>query len=88
MLKGHVAAAQTRGKIDGVVPAPGPDDAFLLPDGAEAVYSRDGDTIRFGPGLAQTRYTQVRGAQPKLSGPSVYLTGYTPFDHTIRFRWG
>ena len=39
--------------------------------------------IRFGPGTAPHRYAQVRGAEPKLAGPSVYLTGYTPFDHTL-----
>jgi hypothetical protein len=28
----------------------------------------------------------VRGASPKLAGPSVYLCGYTPFDHTVVFE--
>ena len=28
----------------------------------------------------------MRGAEPKLPGPSVYITGYTPFDHTLRFE--
>jgi hypothetical protein len=46
-----------------------------------------GDAIRFGPGLRTTDYTQVRGALPKLPGPSVYLTAYTPFDHTLTFEW-
>jgi len=76
------------GTLDGVEPAPGAEEAFLLPTGAQAVYSRNGDRIRFGPGLAETQYTQVRGAESKLPGPSVYLTGFTPFDHTLRFRWG
>ncbi len=31
-------------------------------------------------------YTQVRGAEGKLPGPSVYLCGYAPFDHTIDFE--
>ncbi len=74
------------GNLEAVEPA-GPQDAFLLPDGAYALYSRGPDRIRFGPGRRETRYTQIRGAQPKLPGPCVYLTAFTPFDHTIRFRW-
>ncbi len=75
------------GEIEGVVAAPDAEDAFLLEDGF-ATFRRGGDVLRFGPGIAETRYTQVRGAEPKLSGPSVYLTAYTPFDRTLEFRWG
>lgn len=75
------------GEIEGVVPAPDAADAFLLEDGY-AIYRRGGDELRFGPGMAESGYTQVRGAEPKLSGPSVYLTAYTPFDRTVEFRWG
>lgn len=75
------------GEIDGVEPAPDAADAFLLKDGY-AVYRRGGHELRFGPGIAETGYTQVRGAEEKLSGPSVYLTAYTPFDRTIELRWG
>ena len=74
------------GQLEGVVPAPGVEEAFLL-SAEEGVYRKDGDEIRFGPGFAETQYTQVRGALPKLDGPSVYLTAYTPVDRTIRFRW-
>ncbi|HEY3740720.1 MAG TPA: hypothetical protein VGL53_12795 [Bryobacteraceae bacterium] len=49
---------------------------------------RAGDSsIRFGPGHAEHRYVQLRGALPKLDGTSVYLTGSTPFDHTITFEF-
>lgn len=77
------------GDLRGVVDAPDApqgEDAYILEEGF-AVYSVGDDQIRFGPGKAETRYTQVRGADAKLSGPSVYVTGYTPFDHTIEFRW-
>lgn len=74
------------GKIEGVKPAPDHEEAFLLPEGM-ATYRMGDDVIRFGPGIAETGYTQVRGAQPKLPGPSIYLTSYTPFDRTIEFRW-
>jgi len=74
------------GEIEGVTALPGSDDVYLLGEG-EATFRRGGDEIRFGPGIAETRYTAVRGALPKLPGPSVYLTAFTPFDHTLRFRW-
>jgi hypothetical protein len=38
-------------------------------------YRAEGCTIRFGPGNPPHRYTQVRGAEPRLPGLSVYLTG-------------
>ena len=74
------------GKLNGVTAAPDADDAFILESG-HASYTLGADTLRFGPGKAETRYTQVRGADAKLAGPSVYITGYTPFDHTLEIRW-
>jgi hypothetical protein len=49
-------------------------------------YRTGANEIRFGPGAAPHQYVHVRGAEPKLPGQSVYLTGYTPFDHTLRFE--
>jgi hypothetical protein len=46
------------------------------------------DTVRFGPGVAGHLLTQLRGAEAKLPGKSVYVTGYTPFDQTVRFEFG
>jgi hypothetical protein len=73
------------GKLSGVVEAPA-ENAFLLKEGY-ATYTLGGDTVRFGPGQAETQYVQVRGAEPKLPGWSVYLTGYTPMDRVLEFRW-
>lgn len=70
------------GTLEGVESAPNVSDAFLLKDGY-AEYTRGGNAIRFGPGRCDHAYTQIRGALPKLPGPSVYLTGYTPFEHAI-----
>lgn len=57
-------------------------ESSALPSGF-GVYRLGANGIRFGPGMAAHRYYQVRGAEPKLAGPSVYVTGFTPFDHTI-----
>ncbi len=74
------------GRIEGATPAPNAEDAFVI-DSDEAVFRRGGDAIRISGGFSEHRYTQVRGALPKLPGPSLYLTAYTPVDRTIRFRW-
>lgn len=75
------------GQLQGCRPVDGVADAWILAEGA-AVYRYGSDVIRFGPGAAPHTYTQVRGALPKLPGPCVYLTGYTPFDRTIDFELG
>jgi hypothetical protein len=72
------------GVLDGCRPAPHQPDAWLLEKGF-AVYRAGADQIRFGPGAAPHWNTQLRGAEPKLPGQSVYLTGYTPFGQTITF---
>ena len=71
------------GKLEGVKPAPGVRDAWLLEGGAGR-YSLGEDTIEFGPGRVEHTYTQVRGALPKWDGQCVYLTGATPFEFTLR----
>ncbi|HZT30831.1 MAG TPA: hypothetical protein VFA33_13155 [Bryobacteraceae bacterium] len=70
------------GELHGASPAPHAENAWILERG-HATYRLGSDALRIGPGLAQHRYTQVRGAAPKLPGCSLYLCGYTPFDHTL-----
>jgi hypothetical protein len=74
------------GTLEGCRPAPHAEGAWLL-ERNFGTYRAGGDAIRFGPGAAPHLLTQLRGAEPKLPGQSVYITGYTPFDHTIRFEW-
>lgn len=74
-------------QMDGLVRAPDAVDAFLLA-GGNAVVRGGKHSIRFGPGKQAHRYTQVRGAERKLPGGSVYITGVTPFDHTLEFICG
>jgi hypothetical protein len=73
------------GKLEGCIPAPGTPEVMLLSSGY-AAYAMGQDQVRFGPGRGEHRYTQVRGAEPKLPGTSVYLTGFTPFDHVLEFQ--
>jgi hypothetical protein len=70
------------GHLTGCLAVPDEPDRFVLPSGSGS-YRVGQDAIRFGPGAAAHRYTQVRGAEPKLGGPSVYVTGFTPFEHTL-----
>ena len=62
-------------------------DTWLTTAGGTAVYRAGRNQLRIGPGQAEHAYTQMRGAADKLPGPSVYLTGYTPYDRTIHFDW-
>ena len=59
--------------------------SHVLPGGT-ATYTAGANQIRFGPGAAPHEYVQVRGAEPRLPGESVYVTGYTPFDRTLEFE--
>ncbi len=73
------ASLQGARELEGVA------DGWLMGAGAVAL-SVGKDIIRIGPGAPPAHtYTQVRGAQPKLPGSSLYITGYTPFDKTIDF---
>ena len=71
------------GMLHGVKPQAEVKDAFLLESGTGR-YVVGRDTIEFGPGRAEHTYTQVRGAVPKWDGQSVYLTGTTPFEFTLK----
>ncbi len=70
------------GKLSGVTPDKNTENAYFL---AKEVgeYRVGTDVIRFGPGQTAHKWAQMRGMLPKQEGESVYLTGYTPFRHTI-----
>lgn len=54
--------------------------------GAGAVsISRGAQAIRVSPLPVAHTWYDVRGAEGKLPGPSLYLTGFTPFDVTLNF---
>lgn len=78
-------AVREGGEWTGVRPVDGLPDHFVL-EGGTATYRRGRNTLRIGPGAAPHRYVQVRGAEPRLPGQSLYITGLTPFDRTIRIE--
>lgn len=70
------------GQFTGVEAKPNHPNSFLL-KGKEGVYSSGSDSIHFGPGRLEHKNTQLRGALPMMDAPTVYLTGFTPFKHTL-----
>ncbi len=74
------------GQLEGCRPAPHVDGGWVL-EKQFATYKLEGKTLRFGPGDPSHLLTQLRGAEAKLPGISVYVTGYTPFDRTISFEF-
>ena len=73
------------GRLEGCTAVPGTPGSYVL-EGGSGVYRAGKNEIRFGPGGAPHRYVQLRGAEPKLPGESVYITGFTPFDQTLTFE--
>jgi hypothetical protein len=59
-------------------------NAYFLGEGF-ATYDLAGSRVRMGPGFRRHTWTQLRGAQPRLEGVSVYMTGFTPLKQTIKF---
>jgi hypothetical protein len=58
-------------------------DTWLLKQGTAEITAGN-DTIQIGPGLGRHTHLEIRGARPRLEGPSLYLTGFTPFRHTLK----
>ncbi len=54
----------------------------------EARLSTDRHHLSLTGGGCEHKYLEVRGAEPHLPGPAIFVTGYTPFRRTITIRWG
>ena len=75
------------GKLTGVKPISGAPDSYLI-DGPEARYQVGKDIIKVSPGASAHSWTrEMRYIEAKLPGPTLYFTGFAPFDHTIQFRF-
>jgi len=72
------------GELKGVVKVEGSKDSWILKEGTGS-YTFGSDTISFGPGLGLHKNIALRGSLPPMDAPTVFLTGFTPFKHTIRF---
>jgi len=71
------------GKLKGVNPVAGKSNSNLFAD-KEGTYSVGEDTIKFSPGLVVHKGINLRGALPSVDAPTVYLTGISPFKHTLK----
>ena len=71
------------GKLKGVNSVNGKPNSYLFAD-KEGSYSVGEDTIKFSPGIALHKGINLRGALPSVEAPTVYLTGISPFKHTLK----
>jgi hypothetical protein len=69
---------------DGLASLPDVPNAHLLAEGF-ATYELAGRRLRIGPGFRRHTWTQLRGAEPRLPGVTLYLTGFTPLNKTLQF---
>lgn len=73
------------GTLENVSKKHGVDHAFLARQDSFATYRYGSDTIRVGPGTLTHKWTQLRGALPKMDADCLYFTAYAPctFEFTI-----
>jgi hypothetical protein len=69
---------------DGLAPLPDLPEAYLVGEGF-ASYELAGRRLRIGPGFRRHTWTQLRGAEPRLPGVTLYLTDFTPLNRTVQF---
>src|SRR5690606_26799508 len=60
------------------------ENSYFLKEGY-AEFRNQGDSLKVGPGKMEHQWAQMRGMLPKQVGESVYITGITPFKHTLSF---
>lgn len=73
------------GTFEHAIPRSDLPGTWLIKNGAYAVYRLGTDSIKIGPGMREHRWTQLRGALPKLEADCLYFTLYAPceFEFTI-----
>lgn len=73
---GQLAAATPLATVEGAA----------LADQGIWSYQIGDNALEFSAGPAEHRWVELRGAAPKLDALSVYYTGYTPIDFTLKIR--
>lgn len=71
------------GSFSGTVPHEGMEETVFLKEGM-GKYTGNGSSIKFGPGIYEHKWVAIRGALPKMDAPTAFLTGTTPFHHSIK----
>ena len=66
------------GTLSNVTKKAGAEAVYLMKNGVVAQYSKNGNTIKVGPGICKHKTTQLRGALPKLQADCLYFTMYAP----------
>lgn len=78
-------AFRSGGTLQNVTPKEGVEKAYLAINDKYATYTNGSDTLKIGPGAVEHKWTQLRGALPKLDADCLYFTKYAPceFEFTI-----
>lgn len=73
------------GTLTNVQHKKGIENSYLINNGEYATYQKGNDRIKIGPGTKAHKWTQLRGALPKLQAECLYFTNYAPceFEFTI-----
>jgi hypothetical protein len=79
-------AFRSGGKLTNADTKQGISNAFLVRNGEYAIYQHGSDTIKVGPGICRHKWTQLRGALPKLQADCLYFTNYAPCEFEFRIE--
>jgi hypothetical protein len=72
-------------QLSGAERLPNDSKDYMLKEGYAEIRSGD-NSIRVGPGRFDHSFLRFRGSEAAMSGPSLWLSGLTPFDHTLEFE--
>ena len=74
------------GRFNNLETVKGIENAYLATENKMMDYTYGADTIKFGPGIREHAWTQLRGTLHKLDADCVYFTGFTPINMTFEIK--